>query len=235
MSRARWHLAPRTSVRLIGWLPVAGSAVAVALLLTLNATLWRGQSAPLLPTARVVETFVPLVVGLHAAFLLSAEDEPSLELLLACPRPLAWALLERVAVMAAQQGSVALGGSLVGLALPGAEGSHLAIARWLTPCAWFGGVALFTTQLTRQGVFGALLVMLLWGGTFFGGDALLTRWPFLWPLHAYLQPEAVAPNTYVLNRSGLILAGFILTALAARLTRDEERMLGVRKVRGVRP
>jgi len=216
----------KTNVQIIGWVPVVGSAVAVALGLTLAAVVvWRG------PAGRVVETIVPLAVGLQAAFLLSPEDEPPLELLLACPRPLARTLWERWAVMMVMQGGVALAGTFVSLVLLGDEGLALAVARWLAPCAWIGGVALFTTQLTRQGVFGALLATLIWGGMLFGGDALLSRWPFLWPLHVYLQPEGLAPAVYALNRAGLTLAGLALAALAAYLTRDEERVLGMRSVR----
>jgi hypothetical protein len=51
-------------------------------------------------------------------------------------------------------------------------------------------------------------------------------------LHFYLQPEAAAPLVYTLNRVTLTLAGAGLIALAVYLTRDEERMLGVRRVGG---
>jgi hypothetical protein len=214
-------------VRLIGWLPAAGGAALVALLLALNATIWREGGYLLVPTVRVVDTVVPLAVGVQAAFLLSPEDERSLELLLSSPRPVAWALWERVGVMLALQGSVALAGNVIALALPVGEGMIQAIVRWLVPCAWFGGVAVMTALVTRQGVLGALLATLLWGGTLLGGDALLRRWPYLWPLHAYLQPADVSRGIYALNRLVLMLAGVLLVALAARLMRDEERMLGV--------
>jgi len=75
---------------------------------------------------------------------------------------------------------------------------------------------------------GALLATLLWCGMLLGGDALIVRWPFLWPIHIYLQPQSMLHTVYALNRAGLMLAGLALTAMAARLTRDEERMLGVR-------
>jgi hypothetical protein len=220
-------------MRLIGWLPVAGGAALVALLLALNGIVWCGGGYPLVPTPRIVDTVVPLVVGVHAAFLLSPEDERPLELLLASPRPVSWALWERVGAMLAVQGGVALTGSLVALALPGGENMAQAAARWLVPCAWFGGVAVAVAVVTRQGVFGALLATLLWGGTLLGGDALLERWPWLWPLHAYLQPEDVSRRVYVLNRLLLALAGLLLVALAARLTRDEEHMLGVSSTKEV--
>jgi hypothetical protein len=94
-----------------------------------------------------------------------------------------------------------------------------------------GGVAVALALVTRQGVLGALLATLLWGGTLLGGDGLLRRWPYLWPLHAYLQPGDVSREIYALNRLVLTLAGVLLVALAARLTRDEEHMLGVSRGR----
>jgi len=228
----RWPIAWSASLRLVGWLPSAGGVVAITLGLALSVSTWRAEGAHPL-TVRVVEVIVPLVVGLQSAYLFSPEDEPPLEVLLACPRPLAWVLFERLAVLMTLQGGVALMGSLVGLALPQAERLSVAVIRWMAPCVAICGVALFTTQLTRQGVFGALLVTLLWGGMFFGGDAMIARWPFLWPVHLYLQPEEATPTVYVLNRATLILAGVGMTALAAYLTRDEERMLGVRRVGGM--
>lgn len=222
-----------TSAHLVGWMPSAGSAVAVMLGLVMVASLWRPASAPPL-TVRVVEAIVPLVIGLQAAFLLSPNDEPPLELLLTCPRPLAWALFERSIVLVAMQGSVALFGSLITLAFPEGEGLLLATLRWLAPGAWIGGVALFTTLLTRHGIYGALLVTLLWGALLFGGDSLLIVWPFLWPVHMYLQPDGVPFDFYAFNRITLTAGGLALTILAAYLTRDEERLLGMRRTRWMR-
>ena len=218
----KYTLALYASLRLCGWLPTALCALGMLLLWLLNATIWR-EGIPLVPTARLVEVIVPLAAGIQAAFLFSPEDEPGLEVLLACPRPARWVLWERMLIMAALMGIVSLPGSLIQ-----AESAALAVARWVTPTAWFCGVAVFATLLTRQGVLGALLATLLWGGTLFGGDALLARWPYLWPLHAYLQPSSVSPARYALNRGILILAGLVLTALAAYLTGNTERMLGIR-------
>jgi hypothetical protein len=223
--KQRLGAAWKTSVRLVGWFPAVGSGIAVAGGMTLSMLTFSPETR-----LRLVETVVPLAMALTAAFLLSPAGEPPLELLLACPRPLAWALLERLAVATGMLGGVALAGNLVGLTFPGSEGLPLASARWMAPFVCLAGVALFTTQLTRQGTFGALLGTLLWGGMLSGGDPLLTRWPSLWPLHIYLQPTAVSSVVYALNRATLILVGSILVALAAYLTRDEERMLGIRGV-----
>jgi hypothetical protein len=229
----RWPLAWRVSLRLAGWPPVAGCALAVTFGLALSAAPWRTEGARS-RAFRVVETIVPLVVGLQGAYLLSPEDESPLEVLLACPRPIGWALFERLTVLLTLQGSVALIGSLAGWALVEAEPMSITAMRWIAPSMALCGVALFTTQLTRQGVFGALLATVLWGGMFFGGDAMVGRWPFLWPAHLYLQPGDVTPIVYTFNRAALILGGMGTTALAAYLTRDEERMLGVRRVKGAR-
>jgi hypothetical protein len=41
----------------------------------------------------------------------------------------------------------------------------------------------------------------------FGGDALLIRWPWLWPVHLFLQPGTVHPLLYATNLAGLLLTG----------------------------
>jgi hypothetical protein len=212
----------------MGWLPVLGSALAVGAGLVLAASSRRGDALAA-PTLRVVEVVVPLVFGLQSAFLLPPDGEPSIELLLASPRPVVWALCERIMVMTAVLGSIAVVGSLCEGWIERMNGLAR-IARWLVPCVSLGGAALFTTQLTRQGTFGALMATLLWGGMLFGFDAVLTRWPFLWPLHVYLQPGAVASHVYTINRVVLSLIGLGLTALAAYLLGDEERVLGIRGV-----
>jgi hypothetical protein len=66
---------------------------------------------------------------------------------------------------------------------------------------------------------------LMWGSMLFGGDWLLRCWPFLWPLHVFLQPHRVSPIVYTLNRATLVLIGVVLVALALYLSRDEERMM----------
>ncbi len=220
----------KTNLRLVGWLPVAGSALAIALMLVLDATLWR--VSPLLATTRAVETFLPLMVGLQAAFLLSPEDEPPLELLLTCRRPLARPLLERLALLAALQGGVGVIGSLVVRWLGGdaqPEPFLLATARWVAPSVFIAGAALAVTLLTRKGTLSALMVLLLWGSMLLGSDAAVRRIFFLWPVHLFMQPQGVTLAEYARNRAALILLGLCLTALAAHVAGDEERMLGVRQ------
>jgi hypothetical protein len=226
------RLAWKTNLRLVGWNPAIGSALAVVLGLVLTNSLWETSGFTSL-TLRVVETIVPLVAGLQAAFLLSPEDEAPLELILSCPRPLALVLLDRLVMLMILQGSVALTGNLVVLLLHGNEGWLITIARWFAPSLCLSGVALFTTQLTRQGSFGALLATLMWGGMLFGGDGLLRRWPSLWPLHVFLQPDRVDLIVYMLNRTALITIGAFLVVLALYLSRDEERMM-IGRAGGVR-
>lgn len=149
-------MALRNNVKLIGWLPIAGSGLAVAILLLLNTPIWPATDNALLPIARTAEVIVPLAVGLQAAFLLSPEDEEPLELLLSYPRPLSQTLLERLLVMAALQGGVAMSGTLLGQAMGATERFVLATARWIAPAGFIGGTALYATIATRKGTWGAL-------------------------------------------------------------------------------
>ena len=221
-NRFAWQVAGR----MVSWLPAWCAAIALAASLAIASLTWVSPGDPTL-ASRLVAAIVPLGMGLQAALALSPESEPALELLLACPRPLAWALIERLMLAAGAEIAIAVAGCLGGSLLLGSEAPLQMLWRGLAPLIFLMGVAAFGTQTTRNGVYGTLLAMLMWGGMLFGGDGLLSRWPFLWPIHVYLQPEAVPPAVYAINRVTLILAGLILTALAAALTRDEERMIAI--------
>lgn len=211
----------RTSARLIAWAPTALIAALLALALLLGDRTRDDLFSPL----RLVEAVVPLVAGIQAAFLLSPDDEPGLEVLLACPRPLAWTVLERLAVLLAWLGLVALlGGLAASLML---ESSWLeGVARWLPPLFVFSALGLALTLSTRQPTFSVAFILLLWFGMLMNataGGGLLARWPYLWPIHIYLQP---GHPDYWLNRLALLLLGLNLVVLAAtHLLRDEERVL----------
>jgi len=214
-------------MRLIGWLPSAGTALVltVGLIAAFLFQKYEGDSHELW---RVIEVIVPLAFSSQAAFLLVPENEQPLELLLACPQPLGKVLLQRLFVLVLLQASVAFLASLIALALPGGDRLGLALARWIAASVALGGAALFTAQMTRQGIFGALVALLLWAGSLYGGDALLVRWPQLWPWHLFLQPQDSAPMFYALNRVVLIIGGLGMIALAVFLLRNDERVLGVK-------
>jgi hypothetical protein len=122
-------------------------------------------------------------------------------------------------------GGIAAAGSVFGVAIAGTGDLALALARWLAPLVLVVGFALFASQRSRQAAPGILIAILLWFAMTFVGDVLMARWPFLWPLHAYLDPDAVAASDYALNRLLLTLIGVNLVALAIRQLRDAERAL----------
>lgn len=181
-------------------------------------------------TVRVIETIIPLTCGILSALLFSPESEPSLEILLSCRRSVVWVLFERLVYVLGVEVGIALLANITtqGLGLAGSEPFSLSIIRWLAPLLFLSGIALYGTQITRQGMYGMLLAALMWGGMLFGGDPLLQRWPILWPVHVYLQPEVFSFNLYLWNRAFLLLSGVALIILAAYLILDEERLLGLK-------
>jgi hypothetical protein len=227
--RAAWPLRRRPfswpySLRRLGPVLFMSNAVLVVVLILFDVT----GNMPMLNRLRVVETFVPLLVALHAAYLFSPEDEPLLELTLAAPRRLAWTVGERLALLLGGHGAFALIAGLAAAHLTG-ELPLLSLVRWLPPTLLLAGVALALTLSRRQAMFSVGLVILLWFGMLWGGDGMTGRWPFLWPLHFFLQPDHAL---YGLNRLWLALVGANLLALAATyLLRDEERvLLGIRSI-----
>lgn len=212
----------RTSARLIAWGPALGGAALVAVVVLGVDPARTDAFSP----ARIVEALVPLIAGMQAAFLFSPDDEPGLEVLLACPRPLAWTVVERLALLLAGQGAVALLGGLLASARLNTSVLE-GVARWLPPLLVLSATALAITLSTRQPLFSVGLTLLLWFGLLWnsgpGGGFFLARWPYLWPLHLYLQPDHA---DFWLNRAALLLLGLNLVVLAAgHLLRDEERVL----------
>jgi pimeloyl-ACP methyl ester carboxylesterase len=208
-----WHI----SLRLLGWWPVAASAVLVTLALLSDAL----ENTPI-SIVHVVETIVPLLAAVQAAFLFSPEDEPALEVTLASRRPIAWTMVERLAWLFALQGSVALIGSAVAAGMTG-ESLDVAVIRWLAPLTIFVGLALCLTLLTRQPAMSIGLLIVVWCGLMLASEQLIALWPFLWPIGVYLQPDR--PD-YALNRLFLILLGLWLICLALTyFIHDEERVL----------
>jgi len=207
----------RNSLQTVGWLPLALSTA------LLSFGLYASQTGllPLAGTA-VIATILPVIVAIQAAFLLSPEDEPALELLLTSPRPLAWTLLERLATLLLGQGSIGLAFSWLVAQMSG-EPLLIVISRWLPLLLCLGGLAIYVTLATRRATLGVLVVCLLWFALTFLGDYMTQRWPFIWPLHLYLSP---AEAEYGLNRLFLALLGAGLIELAAiRLLSDEEHLL----------
>ena len=74
-------------------------------------------------------------------------------------------------------------------------------------------------------VFSIALVILLWWSMSFLGDYLILRWPFLWPIHLYLQEDSLHSTEYILNRIFLSLAGLGMLAFAIRKLSDENWVL----------
>jgi hypothetical protein len=210
-------LAWRIGLRLLGWWPVAASAGAVSAAWLLNPL----GIAPLEPR-RMIETIVPLLAGIHAAFLFSPEDEPGLEVTLACRRPLAWTIFERLVWLLALQGGVALIGSVV-LASTTGETLLMVFSRWITPLLFLVGLGMCLTLMTRQAVISVGLIVVLWCGLLLASDVLVRQWPFLWPIGLYLQPDEAS---YWLNRLFLSSCGLVLMRLAMTyFIRDDERVL----------
>jgi hypothetical protein len=229
----------RGNGRMIGWLPFALTAVVVGLGLLLPDP---SEHLQPLTTVRLIETIVPLAIAVQVAFLLSPDDEPALEVLLACPRPLSWLLLERLALIFAGQGLIAVMGSIAVLAVMGTGDLWHMTLRWLPPAVLLSGLALNATLRSRRGISGLSVAGVLWFALVFFGEHFVPGgrvfWPLnylqplLWPLHAFLQPGDVPMIDYLTNRYFVLAAGVNLIALGVWYARHTEQLLtGTKPVR----
>jgi hypothetical protein len=222
-----WHL----SFHLMGWLALLVSATGVVVLSLAEAS----ASVPIAGTARAVEVVVPVVLAVQAALIFSPDDEPGLEVLLACSRPAPWLLLERVAVLFLAQGSVALAGIALCRLLDPTLDVRLMMARWLPPAVLLSGIGVYLTLRSRVAAFGATITGAIWFVFVFFGAALLpgtpTFWPltliqpFIWAFNPFLQPGDLPSGDYWLNRLIVTALGVGLLMLAAHWMGDEEQLL----------
>ena len=219
----------RINLKLIGWWPAAVSAIILVVFFILESRLTgSGGTFEMMYVRRAVETISPLLFAIQAAFLFGPDNEPALELLLSNPKPLPHLFLDRLLLVAVMHLAVALTATLVFAATWHAENLALAVVRWLADGIALAGVAVFTTQVTRQGIFGTLLSTLLWAASLYGGDSILKVWKWFWPFHIYLQPEKFGLGIYLLNRLVLIGIGLGLFLLAMKFLGNEDRLLGTR-------
>jgi hypothetical protein len=219
----------RINLKLIGWWPVAVSALILGAFFILQILIPSQTSAlEITYQLRAVETIVPLLFAVQVAFLLSPDNEPTLELLLSYPKSLPRLFLDRLLLVAGMHLAVALTATLVFTAIWHTENLALSLVRWLAAGIVLAGVAVFTAQVTRQGVFGTLLATLLWAASLYGGDGILKVWKWFWPFHVYLQPEKFGLGIYLLNRLALVNIGLGLFLLAMKFLGDADRLLGAR-------
>ncbi len=231
VNRARFAL--RASSRFVGWMPLLATVGTLALVWLITAG-DQPVTLPFLHRLRIIENVIPLAIGLQAAFLFSPEDEPALEVLMACPRPPAWLVLERLGVLLVAQVSIALLATVLMIPVTG-EALHIALLRWTAPGLLFTGFAIFISLRSRNVLFGLLLTGVLWFAMALFQDAFVPGYPMLYPLnylqpfawgvHPYMQPAMLDWSDYLLNRGLVASGGILLLAAGVRYLRDSERVL----------
>jgi hypothetical protein len=219
----------RINLKLTGWWPVVVSALLLGSFFVLE-SLMQGSPNTQDPgyPRRAIETIVPLAFALQAAFLLGPDNEPTIELLLSMPRPPEKLFWDRAILVGILHGGIALIATFIFTVSWQTENILLALVRWLPAGIALGGIAVFTTQLTRQGIFGMLMATLFWASSLYGGDGILKVWRWFWPFHVYLQPEKLGMTNYLFNRLSLVAIGISLTLLGLTLLKNEDRLLGNR-------
>lgn len=226
-------IAWRHSLRTVGLWGCLSGFVAIALLAS-------GQETPDSPfpfanAARAVEATLPLLIGIQAAFLFSPDDDPALEVLLACPRPAWWMLLERLLVLWALMWPIGL---LYGVLLE-PHNPFSAAVRWIPPALFFSGIAAFTTLRGRQPAFSLIVLIVLWFVATYFGFALLPGFPAadsidwlqnqLWLIHPYPHANDLSALSYLINRLSITAIGLGLLLLSCADLRHSEWLLFSRK------
>lgn len=239
----RRQIAWRVILHRVGWRPLALSiALSVGLYLAapaIDLTYFYEHSL-----AQTIVIVGPLVMAVQTAFLVTVDDEPGLEMLLACPRPFPWLSLERLAVALVGQVVVMLTLMVAGAWLLG-ERILPALGGWLASTLFLSGLAAFFAVRSRKATVGVLIALLAWLVLGVAGsdraDLLLPAvpldypppWPrplgliqpLLWMAHPFLRPDALTLADFALNRVIVGGLGLGLLAWAMVLSANSERIL----------
>ncbi len=237
LTKSRPQLIWRSNLNMI-YIPAVFTGLAIIIALY-NADTTSTNTLAQLPIEdanKVIETIIPLALGIHAAMIFSPPDEPAIEIQLAAQRPIGWILAERYALILATQcliGICAVG--LQRMLFVDVDNGLILFARWLPPAIFLSGIGMFFTIKSRNLTFGVLMTAVLWFITVFFTDFFLPGvmlsyplnyvHPYLWITHPYLQPEHLPVMDYWLNRSCVIAIGVMFISLTIHSLRDSEAVL----------
>jgi len=214
--RKRWPLAWRRS--LIA-LVIPGALTAVALVLLMLTRILTAD----LNLVQIVTVSAPLIMGIHAALILSLDDEPLIEVLLAAPRPFVWIMAERLIAMLATYSVITAIGTLAAALITGhTDTIGTVIAIWLPAAVLLTGIGLTFTLRTRQPALSLVVVGIVWGVMTFGGNVISILWPILWPLLLF---PTLNSDGFALNRQLILLIGSGLILRAGYVLSDTEAIL----------
>lgn len=200
-------------------------AAGCAALLAVSYALALEGSGPSPLHVRVIEIVVPFLFGLQAAMIFAPDDEPALEIMLACPRPAAYIIIERLLLLALLQGSVVLAATVFSTRLPEAEAFLPALIRWLIPALFVSSTALYLSMVARRATFGLLLSIVVCFVALVGGDHIIGVFPWMRYFHLYLESGHVPPADFTFNRIFLCTIALLLFARTLWLSRNPERLL----------
>lgn len=227
-----FRIAWQASVQVVGWLPIAISSIAISFALLFNIG---GNDTGWFRGERVIASIIPLSVGMTAAIIFSSTDDPMIETQLALPRPIAWVLLERLAVILLPQMLIAQIGTGIILMTMSELDVAIMVIRWLPPSLCLMGVGSYITLKSRNVSFGLVSVGVLWAITLLFGEVFLPSdsifyplnhlQPYLWVFNPYVQPNTLPIDAYWINRMCVALLGITLLALTVHQLRDEEMIL----------
>lgn len=178
--------------------------------------------------ALILIHLMPLTGAVGGGLLFAPDEEPALELLLSKPRAPYWLLLERAGVLLAVLTAIGLAATgLLALITPllGGFTFFQLFAGWWIPTVALGGVAMACTFFARRVSGGVLVGLLLFGGLAIGGDMLVARYPFLWPLHLFAPAWSMEEGRFWVTRIVWLAIALWAASLAVRAIRNEEQLI----------
>lgn len=185
-----------------------------------------------------IVTTIPPMIAVQIALLTAPEEEPYLEILLACPRPFCWILVERWLVITVLQILVAaLGIAASALFMHDGDIAYV-LTQTIPPTLLLAGLGAFVSARSKSTSLGVIVALMGSGFWAVGNNILLITGmetplprPFdlvqslLWMVHPFLKPDSFIPMDYFANRIIVAGIGLALLGWAATLLNNTEFLL----------
>jgi len=215
-----WAISRKNSYWWIGVI----SAVLLMIALVISASTISALESPFanLSPLGALAVIVPFAMSVNMALIFDVQDEPDLDIILVCGRPVAWLVLERLAIVVVVHLLVGSVISVMGHFIKDEGPLWRVILYWVSAAVFLSGVGFSITIRSRQIVFGSLAAIALWGTMGSMSSVLMSSRPDLWFIYVYPPAPALTELEFILNRLFTLTLGIVLIVYSLFRLKDRE-------------
>jgi hypothetical protein len=210
-------------MKIVGFSPPLIGFLVIFILLVFTALI--GNDYPFLPAQRIVDLVISFGFGIHCVMLCTIEIENKYEFLFATHKSISGIFIDRYLTCCLFWFIVGLLGTALTSFFTHTLLTASSFLSWACTGIFISSIGLSVLSLTHQSIFSILIIFIIWVSMYLGGDSLIRIFPFLQPLHIFLNPFTVSWADYLINRVTTISLGLLLLAASYKILRNVEKLL----------